>query len=169
MNFSVGSWCFLMNCQSIQEMSASESTSAEELMTFNMCERVINWTGILIDLFEVDTSTGVHIIREGEFYIEVSLLFKNSFLTWRKSKLLLHFYYCLLFFEFWEFLFFMSMLDMGFLGWFRRTGASECHVSTFSALETGPFLAHCSCSSRVSFESLTMSTSITLGSFVLRE
>ena len=44
-SFSVESQCFLTNCQSIQEMLAPESTSAEELTTFNMCEGVINCMG----------------------------------------------------------------------------------------------------------------------------
>ena len=65
----------------MQEISASESTSAEESTTFNVCEEVISCTGIHIDLFKVDTSTGVHIIREGELCIEASLPFKNPCLT----------------------------------------------------------------------------------------
>ena len=65
-SFLMGSQCFLTNFQSMQEMSAPESTSAEESMTFNVCERVINCTGIHIDLFEVDTSTRVHVMRERE-------------------------------------------------------------------------------------------------------
>ena len=56
-SFLVGSRCFLTNCQSIQEMSALESTSME-LTSFNVCEGVINCMGILIDVFKVNTSTG---------------------------------------------------------------------------------------------------------------
>ena len=63
----------------MQEMSASESTSVEELMTLRVCKEVINCTGIRIDLFEVDTSTGVYVTREGELCVEVSLLFKNPY------------------------------------------------------------------------------------------
>ena len=48
-----------------------ESTSAEELTTFNVCKGVINCTGILIDLFKVESSTGVHITREGELCVKV--------------------------------------------------------------------------------------------------
>ena len=33
--------------------------------------------GILIDLFEVDTSMGAHVAIEGELCVEMSLLFKN--------------------------------------------------------------------------------------------
>ena len=80
-SFSVGSWCFLMNCQSMQKISASESTSIEESTTFNVCKGVINSTGIRIDLFKVDTSTGAHIMREGKLCVEVSLLSKNPCLT----------------------------------------------------------------------------------------
>ena len=69
-----------MNCQSMQEISALESTSVEELTTLRVCDEVINCTGICIDLFEVDTSTGAHITREGELCVEVSLPFKNPFL-----------------------------------------------------------------------------------------
>ena len=61
----------------MQEISAPESTSVEELTTFGVCKEVINCTGIYIDLFEVDTSTGVHITREGELCVEASLPFKN--------------------------------------------------------------------------------------------
>ena len=76
-SFSMGSQCFLTNCQSMQEISAPESTSAEESTTLRVCEGVINCTGIHIDLFEVDTSTGVHITRDGELCVKVSLPFKN--------------------------------------------------------------------------------------------
>ena len=62
-------------------MSAPESTSVEESMTLRVCEGVINCTGIHIDLFEVDTSTGAHITREGELCVKASLLFKNPCLT----------------------------------------------------------------------------------------
>ena len=65
----------------MQEISAPESTSVEELTTLRVCEGVINCTGICIDLFEVDTSTGAHVTREGELYVEASLPFKNPFLT----------------------------------------------------------------------------------------
>ena len=61
----------------MQEMSAPESTSVEESMTLRMCEGVINCTGIRIDLFEVNMSTGVHVTRERELCIEASLPFKN--------------------------------------------------------------------------------------------
>ena len=74
----------------MQEMSAPESTSAEESMTLRVCDRVINCTEIHIDLFEVDTSTGVHVTREGELCVEASLSFKNPFLIRRQPKLLLH-------------------------------------------------------------------------------
>ena len=70
-------------------MSALESTSAEELTTFRVCEGVINWIGIHIDLFKVNTSTGVHITRKGELCIEMSLSFKNPFLTQKIPKPLL--------------------------------------------------------------------------------
>ena len=59
-------------------------------MTFNTCKRVISYTEIYIDLFDVDTSTGVHITREGELCIKASLLFKNLYLIQKKPKLLLH-------------------------------------------------------------------------------
>ena len=72
----MGSQCFLTNCQSMQEISVSESISAEELMTLRVCKRVISCTGIYIDLFEVDTITGVHVTRGGELCIKASLLFK---------------------------------------------------------------------------------------------
>ena len=73
----------------MQEMSAPESTSAEESMTLRVCKGVINYTGIHIDLFEVDTSTGVHVTREGELFIKVSLTFKNPYSTQNGPKLLL--------------------------------------------------------------------------------
>ena len=60
---------------------------------FEVCEGVINCTGIHIDLFEVDTSTGVHITRERELCIKVSLPFKNPYPTQKIPKplhLLLH-------------------------------------------------------------------------------
>ena len=41
-SFLVGSQCFLTNCQLMQEISVSESTSVEESTTFNVCEGVIN-------------------------------------------------------------------------------------------------------------------------------
>ena len=63
----------------MQEMLAPESTSVEELTTLREYEGVINCMGILIDLFKMDTSTGVHITREGELCIEVSLPFKNLY------------------------------------------------------------------------------------------
>ena len=66
-----------MNCQSMQEMSAPESTSTEESMTFRVCKGMISCTGIHIYLFDVDTSTGVHVTRGGELCVEASLLFKN--------------------------------------------------------------------------------------------
>ena len=75
----MGKQCFLTNCQSMQEMSAPESTSVEESMTLRVCEGVINCTGIYIDLLKVDTSTGVHVTREGELCVEASLPFKNPF------------------------------------------------------------------------------------------
>ena len=70
-------------------MSAPESTSVEELTTLRVCERAINCMGIHIDLFDVDTSTGAHVIREGELCIEASLSFKNPFQAQRQPKLLL--------------------------------------------------------------------------------
>ena len=79
-SFSMGRRCFLTNCQLMQEISAPESTSAEELMTLRVCEEVINCTRIHIDLFEVDTSTGVHVTREGEPCVEAGLPFKNPYL-----------------------------------------------------------------------------------------
>ena len=89
-SFSVESQCFLTNCQSMQEMSAPESTNVEKLTTFNMYKRVINWTGILIDLFKVDTNTEAYNTREGELYIETSLPFKNPYPTQRIPKPLFH-------------------------------------------------------------------------------
>ena len=80
-SFSVESWCFLTNYQSMQEISAPESTSVEESTTLRVCKGVTNYTGIHIDLFEVDTSTGAHITREGELCVEASLPFKNPFLV----------------------------------------------------------------------------------------
>ena len=65
----------------MQEMSTSESTSMEESMTLRVCEGVINWTGICIDLFEVDTSTRAYVTKEGELCIKASLPFKNPFLN----------------------------------------------------------------------------------------
>ena len=65
----------------MQEISVPESTSVEESMTFNVCERVINCTGICIDLFDVDASIEAYITREGELCVKASLLFKNPFLT----------------------------------------------------------------------------------------
>ena len=62
-------------------MSALESTSAEESTTLRVYEEVINCTGICIDLFEVDMSTGAHVTKEGELCIEASLPFKNPCLT----------------------------------------------------------------------------------------
>ena len=67
----------------MQEISALESTNVEESMTLRVCEGVISCTGICIDLFEVDTSTGAHITREGELCVEASLPFKNPCLTQR--------------------------------------------------------------------------------------
>ena len=58
-----------------------ESTNVEELMTFSVCERVINRSGILIDLFNVDISMEAYVTREGELCIEASLPFKNPFLV----------------------------------------------------------------------------------------
>ena len=58
-------------------------------MTLRVCEGVINCTGIRIDLFKVDTSTGVHVTREGELCVEVSLPFKNPFQAQKKLWLLL--------------------------------------------------------------------------------
>ena len=79
-----------MNCQSMQEMLAPESTSAEGLMTFNVCEGMISCTGIHIDLFDVDTSTGLLITKERELCVEVSLPSKHPFPAQRTSRLLLH-------------------------------------------------------------------------------
>ena len=73
----------------MQEMSAPESTSAEESMTLRVCEGVINGTGIHIDLFKVDTSTGAHVTKEGELCVEASLPFKNPYPTQRILNLLL--------------------------------------------------------------------------------
>ena len=78
-----------MNCQLIQEISAPESTSVEELTTLRVCDGVINCTGIHIDSFEVDTSTGAHVTKEGELCVEASLPFKNPFPTRSEPKLLL--------------------------------------------------------------------------------
>ena len=64
----------------MQEMLVPESTSAEELTTLRVYEGMINCMGIRIDLFEVNTSTGVHVTRDGELCVEVSLPFKNPFL-----------------------------------------------------------------------------------------
>ena len=94
-SFSMGSLCFLTNRQSMHEISAPESTSAEESMTLRVCKGVINCTGIHIDLFEVDTSTVVHVTREGELCVKVSLPFKNPFQ--RKLRLLLCLHCCLQF------------------------------------------------------------------------
>ena len=80
-SFSVGRRCFQMNCQSMQEMSALESTSVEESTTLRVCKGVINCTGIHIDLFEVDTSIEAHVTREGELCVEASLPFKNPYST----------------------------------------------------------------------------------------
>ena len=80
----------MTNCQLMQKISASESTSAEESTTFNVCKGVINCTGICIDLFEVDTSTEVHVMREREPYIEASLPFKNPCLIQKRPEPLLH-------------------------------------------------------------------------------
>ena len=96
-SFLVGRQCFLTNCQSMQEMSAPESTSVEESMTLRVCEGVINCTGICIDLFKVDTSTRAHITGEGELCIEASLPFKNPYPTQRKFKLLHPLHHHLLF------------------------------------------------------------------------
>ena len=79
----------------MQEMLAPESTSVEESMTLRVYEGVINCTGIHIDLFEMDTSTGVHITREGELCVKASLPSKNPCLAHNEPKpLLLH--HCLL-------------------------------------------------------------------------
>ena len=94
-SFSIESWCFLTNCQLIQEMLAPESTSVEESTPFSVCKRVINWTVILIDLFEVDTSTGVHVTNEGELCIKVSFLFKNPCLVQRRLESLFCLHCCL--------------------------------------------------------------------------
>ena len=59
----------------MQEMLAPEFTSTDKLMTLRVCKGVINCMGLCIDLFEVDTSTGVHVTREGELCVKVSLLF----------------------------------------------------------------------------------------------
>ena len=59
----------------MQEMLAPESTSVEESTTLRLYEGVINCTRMHIDLFDVDTSTGVHITKEGELCVEVSLPF----------------------------------------------------------------------------------------------
>ena len=93
--FFIGSQCFLTNCQLIQEMLAPESTSVEELTTFNVCKGVINWTVILIDLFEVDTSTGAHVTNEGELCINASLPFKNPCLVQRRLEPLFCLHCCL--------------------------------------------------------------------------
>ena len=53
--------------------------------------------GICIDLFEVDTSMGAHITREGELCVETSLPFKNPFLIQKKPELLLCLLHCLRF------------------------------------------------------------------------
>ena len=62
-------------------MSAPESTSAKESTTFRVCEGMINCTGIHIDLVDVDTSTGAHVMEKGELCVKVSLPFKNPHLT----------------------------------------------------------------------------------------
>ena len=72
----------------MHEISAPESTSAEESMTLRVCKGVINCTGIHIDLFEVDTSTGAHVTREGELCVKVSLPFKNPFPIQSEPELL---------------------------------------------------------------------------------
>ena len=46
----------------MQEMSALESTSVEESMTFRVYEGVINCTGILMDLGDKDTRTGETVV-----------------------------------------------------------------------------------------------------------
>ena len=56
-SFSVGSWCFLTNCQSMQEISAPESTSATVSMVFKVCDGETSCTGILIDFGEQDMRT----------------------------------------------------------------------------------------------------------------
>ena len=115
-SFLVESQCFLTNCQLMQEMSAPESTSAEESTTFNMCKGMMNCMGILIDLFKVDTSIGAHITKEGELCVEVSLPFKNPYLIQERLELLFVFFIIFNFFELWELLFFTVVLDVGFLG-----------------------------------------------------
>ena len=82
----------------MHEISAPESTSVEESTTLRVYNGVINWMGIHIDLFEVDTSTGVHITSGGELCIEGSLPFKNPYSTQRRPELLhlLH-HHCLQF------------------------------------------------------------------------
>ena len=69
-------------------MLPPESTNVEESTTLRVCEGVINWTGICIDLFKVDTSIGVHVTREGELCVEASLPFKNPCLVQNELKLL---------------------------------------------------------------------------------
>ena len=115
----------------MQEMSVSGSTSVEKLMTFNVYEGLINCMGILIDLFEVDMSTGAHVTREGELCIEASLHLKNLVQTKRNPC------YPVIFdlFKFGEFLFLMGMLDMGFFRWFCEDGVGGYHMITFSASE----------------------------------
>ena len=100
-SFSMGRQCFLMNCQSMQEMLVPESTSAEESMTLRVCEGVINCTGIHIDLFEVDTSTGAHITNKGELCVEASLSFKNPCSVQNEPELLLPLHCRLLFLWVW--------------------------------------------------------------------
>ena len=48
----------------MQEMSALESTSAEESMTFRVCEGVINCMGILMDLGDKDMRMGETVVMD---------------------------------------------------------------------------------------------------------
>ena len=61
-------------------------------------------------------------------------------------------------FKFGEFLFLMSMLDMGFFRWFCEGGAGGYHVITFQHQKHTPFSVHCFCSVGVSLRILTAST-----------
>ena len=137
-SFSVGSRFFLTNCQSMQEMSAPESTSVEVLTTLRVCKGIINCMGICIDLFEVDTNTGAHITKEGEFCVKVNLPFKNP--VERKLRLLLRLLHHLL-----------SLLTPGV---FLPCGPIGCKVSLGCQGRQSkwmPYVHFCSIGSKVPF------------------
>ena len=91
-------------------------------------------------MFEVDTSTGAHITREGELCVEASLPFKILFQP--EVNLSYSFFVVVIFnlLELREFLFLLGVLDAGFLGGVGESGASGRRMSTFAAAKAkSPF------------------------------